>query len=440
MALIINALAYSFGEPVSYGVITCFALTSALVAAAFLFLACRNLGVGIGISFLFTLGHSLVLMRNENLSWFSYDAPVQFLLPFFIWSLIKYLQNSGRKYSLFLGMSAGSLVMTSAVPGIAALLVTMIVVTFQKKPQSPFRYVIPVLIPVVILALLCAKSYRSVGVANISTKGGENGLQFVQSINSWDPLQLLAFAQEAKAPKWWQWCFVKSPASGMLYGCCLDNWETPNYRPLREKLLSLSEESLARAVLADEQDQINRPWIFYILGTHECGRRVSAQYNAQSQKIWLKFLLSNPSTFFYGVVTNTNKFFNYDGPLWLINKGFGGAGFFDKMTRLVNMIMLPFLWAGIGLSYLVFTVFIVRFGKGFFPGRKDAKTKMAGERALTPISALGIGFLFNNVLFVIATCCENARMFWMAEPYLVLLAAWAVQRLLKNQDEENVKL
>ncbi len=423
LGTLFNAAVYALGKPVSLFVMMGMNLILSAIAAAFMFLSCRALNVGVGISFALTLGYSIAMMRvRQGLYWLSPDDLVYTFLPLFIWNLIMHQKVPHQRHDLYCGILSGLMLWTSTVPGVVALFITVVVVIFQRTPKRFFRRIASVLIPFVLLFLLCLKNYYSVGIFNICTKGGQNGLQMILLINAWPPEKLYDFAKnETRPPSWWQWCYSQGKYNvENVYGRCYGECSAPDYGPLYQVLSAIPEKQLAQRVLDDARDDKRRPWIFYLPSDPGLNRRFSAHYNVQSQKIWLDFILKKPVTFIYGIMNNTNKFFVYDGPLFGFNQGgYKGLGVFDTLTRVITFGMLPVFYGGIGAAYLSVVAL-------FFSILKNLKRKFSAA------DLLGLGFVVSNLIFVIATCCENNRYFWMAAPYLIPLSAFMIETLLRN--------
>ena len=436
LGFLANALVYDLGQPWSLGVMMLIMLACAATAAACLFLSCRALNVGVAISFVLTLGYSIVMMRvNQSSMRFNDDELIYTFLPLFIWKLILYLKEPDRRHGIHLGVISGLMIWISSVPGLVSLLITFMAAVFGRHPGNYLRRIGPVLIPFVLLLLLCSKNFYNSGKFNICTKGGQNGIQMIKSINGWTDTQTFVFARdEAAMPLWWQGCYANSAnsflSSGPSYGTCFAPTEEISLYPI---LMRLNEVKLAEKVLMDAHDYEKRPWIFYPSGASECARRFNAAYNAESQKAWFKFLLKHPATFISGAFTSPNMFFLYQGPLYGNNvSDFNGLRCFGVITKTVTFMMFPVLFGGIGVAYLAFLAFCFVVLLNI---RKNNASTNSHLGSKLPIYLLGLGFVVSNFLFVIATCCENARMFWLAAPYLIPLAAFTIDGLIKMSNE-----
>jgi len=425
MSTILNSLILSFGKW-QIGALLTLRLATMLLGFALIFLACRQMGAGTTISFFVSLGHSISSIRTQPVDWFSHDSPVYFFLPLFIWSMVKFIRETSKKWGWGVAFSAGALVMTSSVPGLVAVGLGLVLVLFQKKiPLSFARHVAPLLIPVLLIGFLCLKNYLNVNLFTLATKGGQNGLAFVTNLLDSDVVPPLAL--KAKLPDWWLTCYINSQGlENKQSGLCYD-YHGPlmslNYDDLRQELGILPESKLSQAISLDEADESKRPWIFAAGEAPNCGRRFNALYNGESEKIWQYFLTHYPLMFFNIVFDNTNKLFNYDGPgwmpEWLHNKNQRSAFFNSEFSR----VMAVFYWISIGFAYLMVLVLIFKIHK-FFP---------LGQTSIGPVSLMALGYIISNILLVIATCGDQPRYFWMAEPYLIPLLAWVLQWAIKNQ-------
>jgi len=422
MTTMLNSFIFFFGKWQLY-VLLMLRLSTMLLGFALIFLVCCDMGAGVGISFFFSLGHAITSMRIQPADWFGHDTPVYFFLPLFIWSMVKFIRETPQAWGWWVAFSAGALVMTSSVPGLVAVALCLLLVLYQKKiPLSFARHAAPVLIPVLMIGFLCFKNYLNVGVFTLATKGGQNSLPFVRIITDLDMIPDLA--QKAKVPDWWIMCYKGSDSEQKkMSGLCYDYYGpymSPNYSALRQELAMQPQSKVSQAIALDEADESKRPWIFGAGEAFNCGRRFNVLYNCESEKIWQSFLVHHPVTVVYFVLNFTNKFFNYDGPQyqWLHFK--------DKRMAVLNswvgMVMTNFYWIGIGVAYLMVLGLIINMTKFFPPGRI----------LISPVPLMALGYCLTNILYVISTCCDQARYFWLAEPFLIPLLAWMLQWVIKT--------
>ncbi len=413
LSFFVNSLVYSLGKPLSFYIMMGVALAAALIAAAYTYLSCRALNVRTSIAFVLTLGYALAMMRlRPALTWFANDELIYVFLPCFVWNVIAYASNPGKRHDLAMAILAGLMAWTSTVPGVVALMITAITVFSQKSTHTLRHRIGIVLIPFALMMLLCFKTYVNTGVFNICTKGGENGLQMVHNFTAGNLKEIYQYAKDkAHLPAWWQWCYTQGPTGQeMIYGQCFGPVAKWDFQPLHMALTAMGENKIARLVLEDMKDQNTRPWIFYAGNGPDISQRFIAQYNAQSQKVWTKFISEHPSMFTVAVINNTNKIFLYEGPLFIFNRDWeNGLPIFGPLTKIIVGAMLPVFWGGAGAAYLLVIALLFMWGR------------------ISTLQLLALGFVFSNFIFIIATCCENARMFWLAAAYIIPLAAFLIE-------------
>ena len=126
-------------------------------------------------------------------------------------------------------------------------------------------------------------------------------------------------------------------------------------------------------------------------------------------------MMHHPIAFANGIITKTNKYFTYDGPLFSLE--FVAPAFLQDVSgHLRTLIMAPLFWIGIGLAYFTLLIFIANIAQ-LALGRKSIEE--IRQFFINPIFLLSGGYGLSNLLFCIGTCCENSRHFWMASAYLI---------------------
>lgn len=430
LSLVLNSLLYAFGNFRAYAFFL-FLISFSMAAAYFLFATMRLLKVLPGLAFTLTLFYSIIMLRIELFGFMVPDYPVYLILPLFIWSIVKTLQQPRLAHYLLTGIFSGLLLMSSVTPGLASLgVVVWLAFFFWPERKIALKKILSVLLPIAVILCLGIKNYLAVGVFHISTKGGENGLQLVSISMGWSKPNIILQAMEAGVPKWWLWCYLNSNAT--CYGDCLGDPATPDYQPLYQELTLEKENALAALLKKDAEDQIQRPWIL----SHELSRRFSVHYGVYAQKVWAHFLLQNPAHFFHFVFNNSFRAFYQDGPLFpLGSKVKMNQAFLKTLCHWVILIMAPFWWAGIGLANMII-IMAPPLGIGsllnfFRPANK--RSRLASDFFISPFFVLSLGFFLNQLLVVIGTCCENDRMFWLTAPYSLVIGGAILNSILSPQ-------
>jgi hypothetical protein len=439
---ILNSIAYLIGGDLhAYIFIHSMVYILSLASVSFIFLSLRELKVRMSLSFIFSLFYSLIMMRIEPPTWFHHDDPAYAFLPCYIWGLLRYLK--GKSGGIFAGISSAMLVLTSAVPGIVSVFLLGLVSTSLRTRRGILAQIKPVLIPVCLIFVLCAKNYCNIGLFSYATKGGANALMFIQGVNSWkDHDNLYKLIEEEKLPQWYKWCYKNSNGPLALYsplfGTCMGHGENVNYRPLYDKLKSLKEDHLAELVLKDEHDYLYRDWIFFLGGARDNAERFNAQYNKRSQKVWLSFLLKHPLRVLSGICFSTQKYFLHFGLFFPINShpALGpilGPGVLTEITKFLVFIMSPFFLGGIGIVYLNFISIPFNIIGGL--ARRE-NIRCVLKSTLGPVQILSLGFVMTNAMIIIAACCENDRMLWLGIPYVLIVATYTLERILQTNEKE----
>ena len=114
LGFLTNAIVYDLGQPVSFYVMMILSLGGTIIAAASTYLTCKALDVRTAISFVLTLGYSISMMRiQQSLNWFLNDTLIYVFLPLFIWKVIIFLKEPGRRHGLHLGLLSGLMIWRS---------------------------------------------------------------------------------------------------------------------------------------------------------------------------------------------------------------------------------------------------------------------------------------------------------------------------------------
>lgn len=426
-----------------------------LAALGLLFHAAVLLRARNAVAFACVLGYSLALVPFEL--WrdgFFYDQLTTFFTAFFAYAVVRCLLSDKRRFVFLLAASGALLVFQSAV-NLPVVPVTMSVLFCCKwllglRMKAAAARLSAALLAVLLAAAVCRHKNSERGEASVtSNEGGAALMMVVQKSFDYDVAAVRRLIQEAGAPDWYLWCYdhPKSPldASGApspgwktlseAFGICFpwtgvkDQAWPFDFRELDGYLTRTGQSTLAGVVRADMKDARERRHL-YAGYCPELEPRWIGVYGSVSYRVALHGLRTHPLAFLRSY-WHLHYLFAHGGPYFprtVMDEVPAGA---LPARRLFRGITTVVGWC-FGVAYhALYVFFVAAAGWLMYLRRRGRSAEMSSFAAqAAPAAILFVPLVCLAVIFSTLVGGENDRYFIQIFPYLTLLSAWGVERLV----------
>lgn len=426
-----------------------------ITALGLIFHAAIMLRIRNTIAFTGVLLYSLTLIPFElwRGSYF-YDQMTTFFTAFFAYAIVRCLLSEKRRFVLLLAISGALLVFQSAV-NLPVIPMTMAILSGYKyftglPGKIVLRRLSAALLGIALVTAVCRLKNSGRGETTItSNEGGAALMMVVQKSLGYDTEAVRRLIQDSHVPAWYLWCYdhPSSPVDGK--GVPYEGWETLarafgicspwttlkdhswpfDFTILDAYLAGTGQTEFLPTVRADMRDMQEHRHLFAGFA-HEFEPRWTGVYGSVSYKVALNGLRTNPLGFLKAFKDLQFLFAHY-GPYFprtVMNEMPPGSvpaiRFFDFVTTVFGWIL--------GVAYHGLYIFLIAAsGWMIHLGRRgpqaDMKLFLTG---IAPALILSVPLICLSVIFSTLVGGENDRYFIQIYPYLVLLTAWAAERLV----------